>query len=101
MLRHQTGAVLIREGEPLKGRDGNWRVDSYGYVVCSARRGTGCRCKEPCQAYFVCMSSHHRGPRETPFCCGCADDEEIETGIEVCDRCWCTREKNRAKRRAA
>jgi hypothetical protein len=38
------------------------------------------------------MSSHHRGSRKVPFCVGCADEDEIATGIEVCDTCWLKRE---------
>jgi hypothetical protein len=79
-------------------------VDLYGHVVTTLKRGRGCRCKVPCQGRFTCMSSHHRGSRSTPYCCGCVDEEESVTGVKVCDDCWCKRERNRervAKRRAA
>lgn len=95
-----SGRVLIAEStrtHPYEDIHGSPALDSYGYVVRTLRRGRGCRCKLPCQAYFLCMSSHHRGSRATPFCCGCADDEEIETGTETCDICWSIRERNRKK----
>lgn len=76
------------------------RVDSYGHTVQTMKRGRGCKCPTPCQGRFTCMSSHHRGSRSTPYCRGCADEEEERTGVEVCDDCWCRRERNREKARA-
>lgn len=83
----------------FEDRSRNMVSDLYGALVSTLRRGRGCRCKMPCQDRFTCTSSHHRGSRSTPYCCGCADDEELATGVEVCDECWAKRERNRERTR--
>ncbi len=80
-------------------------LDAYRNPVTKTRlRLRGCRCAVPCEA-FTCGSSHHRGPRATPWCRGGDDyaDMAVLVGVDValittyldgdkpverCDDCW-------------
>src|SRR5437016_2108586 len=70
-------------------------VDSYGMVVTSNYRHQLCKCDVPCQGMFLCKSNHHRGSRDTPWCCGAYDAEEKKAGFALCDSCWYKRVKKR------
>ena len=74
--------------------------DVYGVELTENRiRARGCRHEVPCLT-FICISSHHRGSRRTPWCRGCDDCDEMqhligETEYEdmgrgyTPDRGWC------------
>jgi hypothetical protein len=87
-----------------------WARDNYGAEygprgLFTFERHPLCTCSRPCAGRFRCASSHHRGPRETPWCCG-GDDEDPggrvskATGepVERCDDCWCAVERSLARR---
>lgn len=61
--------------------------DTYGCVIQTFERHPLCTCKVPCQERFTCASSLHRGSRQTPWCSGGDDGNDIER----CDECWCAR----------
>lgn len=95
---------------PLFDEDGAPLLfDTYGVPVTEPRpRLRDCRCEVPCLG-FTCISSHHRGPRAAPWCCGGEDDDlppqepDDERDAGRCAACWVQRERNprvaRARRR--
>lgn len=71
-------------------------LDAYLQPVTETRhRLRGCRCAVPCLG-FTCASSHHRGPRATPWCKGGDDPHDAkvlgEAPVERCDDCWAAHE---------
>lgn len=67
----------------LLDADGQIVVDAYGFeVLLNSKRHWKCSCPVPCQERYECAAPHHRGNRETPWCCGAADAQ-----LTWCDHC--------------